>query len=348
MYNEDTLRRYPFFRELLDTTGISHIHDSLTGLLARPHILRFIRRLIQDGTPFAMAILDLDSFKSVNDNYGHTIGDAVLSGVAADLQAYLGDNGVAGRFGGDEFLVVYFGNLEYEPLHSFFLGMVRGGTVFRRIHNYGGIIMTITATMGIARFPLNADSFEKLFSTADKALYRGKSKGRNCFIIYVPEKHGHMEIPALARNSLYEIFYKMASEFEKGGSLHNQLFRAFMPMRTAMHMTRLFYVDVDGVVWDPASGGTVARTEKLDTLLSGGMYAPSTLDRLKQAEPELFQTLTGLGIESVLIARIGGEKTGRGYLMACPEEHNMRVWQDEDCTALFFLSRMADDVLRRQ
>lgn len=348
MYSEESLRRYPFFRELLDTTGITQIHDSLTGLIARPCILSFIQRLVQDRISFVLAIIDLDNFKSVNDNYGHTVGDAVLSGVAADIQAYLGSDGVAGRFGGDEFLIVYFGSKEYQSIHSFFLGMCKGQAVFRRITNYGGVTLTITATMGIARFPENADSFHEIFSTADKALYRGKCKGRNCFIIYLPEKHANLDISSLRHRSLYEIFRNVAAEFDRDGSMDEKLSRAFTHMRGPMHMTRLLFADRSGRVRDTASGQELVQARNMDKLLTDGLYKPTAMTRLRDQEPELFRALIGMGVESVLISRIGSENAVSGFLIACPEEHNMRIWQDEDCALLFFLSRMADDTLRRR
>ena len=198
MYQEEQLKRYPFFRELLREAPLSAILDSLTGVVARPYMLRFIRSLIAEGTPFTMSIVDLDNFKSVNDNYGHRTGDAVLTGVCGDLRTYVGERGVVGRFGGDEFLFVWFGGTGYDEVHAFFSGMFRRQEVFRRECRYGDADLTMTGTCGIVRFPKDAPDFSTLFSLADKALYRGKTKGRNCFIIYLPEKHAHLNIPSLA------------------------------------------------------------------------------------------------------------------------------------------------------
>ena len=130
MYSAEYLARYPFFRELLQTAPLSAVHDSLTGLIARPHILRFIRSLIDVKTPFVLGIIDLDNFKSINDNYGHRTGDEMLALVAGQLRSFFGEDGVVGRYGGDEFLFVYFGCTDYDGLHRFLDDMYLTDTVF--------------------------------------------------------------------------------------------------------------------------------------------------------------------------------------------------------------------------
>ena len=183
MYSAEYLARYPFFRELLETTPLSVMHDSLTGLIARPYILRFVHALIDDKTPFVMGMVDLDNFKSINDNYGHRTGDRMLSTVAEDLRVFVGEDGVVGRFGGDEFLFVYFGCTDYDGIHAFLDEMYLSGRVFRKDLKFGERTIFSTATVGCAVYPTDADSFDALFALSDKTLYRGKSKGRNCFII---------------------------------------------------------------------------------------------------------------------------------------------------------------------
>ena len=66
MYTEESLKKYPYFAEELRTTGLWNMIDSLTVLVARAHILGFVKRLIEDGIPFTFAILDLDNFKFIN------------------------------------------------------------------------------------------------------------------------------------------------------------------------------------------------------------------------------------------------------------------------------------------
>ena len=108
MYSKEQLIKYPYFEKILQDRDISTVVDSLTGLISRSYIIGFIHNLIDNKIPFTLAMVDLDNFKYINDTQGHKIGDAVLSGFSSDLKRYLSDYGVAGRFGGDEFLIVNF------------------------------------------------------------------------------------------------------------------------------------------------------------------------------------------------------------------------------------------------
>ena len=66
-----------------------------------------------------MFILDIDNFKDFNDNYGHIVGDECLIAVSKSLMEFVGDKGLVGRFGGDEFIILYFGDHSYEDAHQF-------------------------------------------------------------------------------------------------------------------------------------------------------------------------------------------------------------------------------------
>jgi diguanylate cyclase (GGDEF)-like protein len=346
MYTSEYLARYPFFRQLLEEMPAPAMHDSLTGLIARPFILRFIQALIEERTPFAMAIVDLDNFKSINDNYGHRTGDEMLARVAADLSRYLGESGVAGRYGGDEFLIVYFDRTDYDGVHAFLDGMYFEGDVFRRNLLLRGRTIFSTATIGCAVYPKDADSFEGLFALADKTLYRGKSKGRNCFILYVPAKHAHLEIPTLARRSLYDTFLRIADGFDRGGNAEEKLRLAFQPIRENLRMHRLLYIDAQNRLHD-LDAGEAGSVEPTVGLLQRGLYAAHSLDELALRCPALERVLRELGFESVLLSEVshGGQRFGT--LVFCPEAHNLHIWQENESVAAFFLSRLLAQYLEQ-
>ena len=345
MYSAEYLARYPFFRELLETTPLSVMHDSLTGLIARPYILRFVHALIDDKTPFVMGMVDLDNFKSINDNYGHRTGDRMLSTVAEDLRVFVGEDGVVGRFGGDEFLFVYFGCTDYDGIHAFLDEMYLSGRVFRKDLKFGERTIFSTATVGCAVYPTDADSFDGLFALSDKTLYRGKSKGRNCFIIYVPAKHDKLEIPTLAPRNLYDTFYRAARAFDAGGDAGERLRRGFAPIGESMRMYRLFYIDAQKLLHDITGKSELGAVESPDELMRSGLFAPHSLDELQRACPVLAGHVSRMQFDSVMICEV--EKSGYryGYLLFCPEVLTFRIWQESECAVAYFLCHLLADYL---
>jgi diguanylate cyclase (GGDEF)-like protein len=167
--------------------------DSLTGLLAKSEItniaIRYIDiRKIKD---IAIAIVDVDYFKRVNDTYGHMYGDEVLKKVAAIMEKQVADNGLVGRIGGDEFFIIFYHVYDMENMRER-LRSIKNTVLASFPHDEDGKPF-ITLSIGCASYPKDADNYEDLFKLADFALYRAKEKGRNRYIIYDKEKHGALE-----------------------------------------------------------------------------------------------------------------------------------------------------------
>ena len=120
MYDAAYLSVYPFFEKAFRDRPLSAVLDSLTGVVSRACMIEFLHDLVDRKQVFTVGMIDVDNFKSYNDNYGHRIGDLVLQHVGRSLIEYMGNRGVVGRFGGDEFLVVAFIGNDYETVHSFY------------------------------------------------------------------------------------------------------------------------------------------------------------------------------------------------------------------------------------
>ncbi len=168
--------------------------DSLTGLLDKADIMRIARDRIDErhleGT--SLAIIDIDFFKNINDTYGHQFGDTVIRRIADIVSSEVGSAGIAGRFGGDEFLVVFYNITEEEMIRNHFRAIrdkVR--TAFE-----GSVIddrTPLTLSIGSASYSTDADNYDDLFLLADQCLYIAKDKGRNRYVIYNSSKHGTLE-----------------------------------------------------------------------------------------------------------------------------------------------------------
>jgi len=174
-----------------DGIDLSHCYDCLTDVFNRETMLGYARWLISEGRQFSFFLVDIDNFKNVNDTYGHLVGDVVLAQSAKYFVRMTEGKGIVGRYGGDEFMIIFDGVTDYNELwyYGHNIDMRIGGIEFEGIPN-----LAITVSMGIARCPLDADNVTSLMEVADKALYRAKMKGRNCFIIYLPEKHAGISL----------------------------------------------------------------------------------------------------------------------------------------------------------
>jgi diguanylate cyclase (GGDEF)-like protein len=139
------------------------------------HGFRELERARRKGAPLAYAIMDLDRFKSVNDRYGHAAGDRVLKTLAVVLRQRLRRADVIGRYGGEEFAVLF----PDTDVASAYALVDRIRTRFGEIRHRGyDVDFTVTFSAGIAGFP-RYGALHELYEAADRALYRAKAAGRN-------------------------------------------------------------------------------------------------------------------------------------------------------------------------
>ena len=345
MYTIEELIQYPYFGKLLSVHALTDILDSLTGLIARPYMLDFIHSLVDSGTPFTLAMMDLDNFKLINDNYGHKAGDGVLAAVSADLRKYMRGIGVAGRFGGDEFLIVYLGGNEYDKIHSFYEGMYQRAEVLRKVIKLEECSPFMTGTIGSASFPENAQDYDTLFEMVDKTLYRGKSKGRNCYIIYVEAKHKNLEMKKLAAHSIYSTVRVVDKIFEEGGTLTEKLKRVFGPLCEDLNISNLYLITQEEQLYSVADQGVLATVQGLDEIVKTDMYEAQSIDELKTVSKELYDVMNERKIESVIIVPVLWHGKNLGYLM-CGEANILRIWQDDEHTILYFLSKLVAEHIK--
>ena len=156
-------------------------HDALTGIKNRGSLLeilgRELRRTRRTGSPTGVALFDVDHFKSVNDTYGHPIGDEVLIEVAKRCQGVVRDYDVFGRYGGEEFLLL----MPESPLAAAF---DRAERLRAEIKSMPFVyqrrpIGPVTLSAGVAEFPGHGADRDTLLRQADAALYQAKQGGRD-------------------------------------------------------------------------------------------------------------------------------------------------------------------------
>lgn len=167
--------------------------DSMTGLLNKVNIEKYITNMIEEDpkSNAIISVIDIDYFKSINDTYGHMFGDKVIKQIANRLKRYIGDSGAVGRAGGDEFIIVrkYDHPVQREEVREYARDI---RACFEELKFAENEDFYCTATNGVVVYPRDGSDYITLFGKADKALYRGKKKGRDCYIIFDEALHGNI------------------------------------------------------------------------------------------------------------------------------------------------------------
>lgn len=160
--------------------------DSLTNLYNRRTVNEHLERLLEMSTEsdrISILLLDLDFFKQINDTYGHMVGDDVLREVGHLLKSTMRKNDLAGRFGGEEFIVVL-----YRSAHEIGMSVaerIRAHIAEIRVTTPAGKQVQVTASVGVSTFsPFGMTGVDQILSQADQALYTAKDAGRNLVVHY--------------------------------------------------------------------------------------------------------------------------------------------------------------------
>lgn len=156
-------------------------HDTLTGLMNRYALHQVTDDAIANaddtGEPFSIAMVDIDNFKNVNDNYGYEFGDFVIYSVADEIRKIIDDEGFsAGRYGGEKFLFVYTREPSAEAM-KYKMEKFRDSIEHLEL-NSGGRTVHITVSIGVAKFH-KGDDYDVVLKKAHDNLYLAKREGKN-------------------------------------------------------------------------------------------------------------------------------------------------------------------------
>jgi diguanylate cyclase (GGDEF)-like protein len=155
------------------------LHDPLTGLANRRLLEDRMHQLAamceRSGSGFEIFYVDLDAFKPVNDNYGHSFGDMLLIEVGQRLQSQVRQSDTVARVGGDEFIVLTPGNMRRQERDAF---QKRLGEKASQVFEYSGARIDVKASIGSASYPGDAGTVEDLLRVADGRMYAQKAKSK--------------------------------------------------------------------------------------------------------------------------------------------------------------------------
>jgi len=171
--------------------------DELTGLLNRRAIVRkavqLLSRARESKGSLVIGLIDFDHFKSINDRFGHAVGDQLLQRLSAALRSALHTGEVFGRYGGEEFLVLFPDCTLDQARHS----AERLRTALRDQHmRVDEQDVTVTLSLGLAGYESGDVLFDQVARRADIALYVAKTQGRDRVEVYNPARHGTLNASA--------------------------------------------------------------------------------------------------------------------------------------------------------
>ena len=236
-------------------------YDSLTGLpnrlLFRDRLEQALVRCGRHGKRAGLIFIDFDNFKLINDSLGHAAGDELLTEAAARLRCCLRAEDTVARLGGDEFVAI-LQDLVTEADALLVVDAILHQ--FGRMFILGGRELTVTVSMGIALSEKGLEQADSLLRNADVAMYRAKSNGKGCHVVFDPSMH----VDALARleleNDLRRAIY--------GGELR-------LHYQPVVHMSSGHVGEVEALVrWQHPTRGLVSPADFIPIAEETGLIIP--------------------------------------------------------------------------
>lgn len=163
-------------------------YDFLSQLYNRSTFLKELQKILdlkRANEKYAILFIDVDDFKFINDRYGHNVGDEVIKYVSDTIKECVGNEGIAGRFGGDEFVLCVTGREKVENCDDFSMSII--DALYSGYNcETANVILNVNASIGIALAPEHGTNAEKLVGAADEAMYFVKKNGKSNYHIYDP------------------------------------------------------------------------------------------------------------------------------------------------------------------
>lgn len=163
-------------------------YDFLSQLYNRSTFLKELQKLLdmkRINEKYAVMFIDVDDFKFINDRYGHNVGDEVIKYVSDTVKVCVGKGGIAGRFGGDEFVLCITDKEKVENVDDFSMSIIDALYSGYKCES-AGVTLNINASIGIALVPEHGTGAEELVGAADEAMYFVKKNGKSNYHIYDP------------------------------------------------------------------------------------------------------------------------------------------------------------------
>ena len=334
--------------------------DAGTGLLNKRAWTEYtIEQLnCKDHSTRWLVIIDIDDFKHINDTYGHIFGDQVIRRVAEIMQVLVGQRGVIGRFGGDEYVILLEKVETREQLKTLLKTIAKEFALAFDPKTH------VTASIGVSEYPVDGSEYEELMRKADKALYLAKEKGKNRHIIYEERLHGKLESDdmqnmamayAVSKEKKREVITKMITELCVSGV------NSIVKKEERLQQIRSLF-DLDGItIYSESGAQLVCRNGNYMVEVPDGRglfedekylalfgdddnFIESNTLKLRSQDPAAFAVMQKQEIGAFLQCLC--RKEGVPNVIVNYDVFNRnRKWSDEDITLLTILGHCIGNLL---
>lgn len=341
--------------------------DPLTGCMTKYAFEIGVSALIHEGKrKHSVFVVDIDNFKSINDNLGHHFGDIVLKEIGEGLREIFRESDSVGRIGGDEFMILIKNTAEEEALENKAKQVL---ALLNKVYRSNQQAYRISGSVGIAKFPYDGKTFHELYVNGDKALYASKNSGKNTFTFYNPSlSKGTTEIitpmesgnrslnQSFDHETIADIYSLLYNTHDIEIALEAVLRR--LGTRFGLHRTFIYEKSNDGTHFyntlEWCNNGIEESLEderrmELDWALhlqknanDNGIYHCNDIERIELEEGKAL--IKRKGVKSFLISHVLIDGT-LGYIVGCEDFLRPRVWKPVEISTLMYASKIMGQCL---
>lgn len=335
--------------------------DSVTGILNKKSIIEYSHDILSSSADkkHYMILIDIDDFKLINDTYGHQIGDKLIVLVSNILSETLGNRGIVGRFGGDEFYLLTDDIVEEDALRIFIKTVISSLrlSLAERMKS-----IPVTLSMGISSYPDNSRDYNELVSLADKALYIAKAKGKNRYIIYRPELHANTNVLEKLGERAYNISEYMEQSQAVRLAVKKLLTYGVEELKSILSMICSAF-DLDGIsiylgkdylkrvfsvgsFKDSPADASFMRDSGYSSLFDAqGMNILNSIDNIEKISEEVYALFSGKNYVSLIQMAIPDAKEPR-CIISYDVLNRKHKWNDSEITYLNILGNVLYQVIQ--
>jgi len=342
--------------QLIEKSQIDGLTKLYNKTMTETEIKKYLEYNINLKEVDALIVIDIDSFKSINDNYGHLLGDAVLVDVACAIKKVFRETDIIGRIGGDEF-VVFMKSVPSEELVCRKVTMLCAKIADIYTEEFSQ--QTVTISAGIALTSNERISYKKLFKNADIALYNAKKSGKNGFSIYsskdevsLNNKSVNFNLPVKKTQNMKSIETTVLDVIKESNDINSAMFEVLAIIGTRMDVSRVFFIKYDfknkkiirDFTWSSSDkynfyydiqfiDNKEIRSEYLSCFVDGQTLYCSDTSSLKEI---LFEYFSLFNVKATLQCACFEDNQIRGILGLYDCEQK-RLWLQDEVNSLSFL-----------